>query len=53
MVPKLAAQSVILAYPITSKDDRLRWDRLIDEKHYLPEPATVGLPLEANTTNHS
>ena len=45
MVPTLASQSVILAYPITSKADRLRWDRLIDEKHYLRSHRMVGEQL--------
>lgn len=45
MVPTLAAQSSILAYPITSKADRLRWDRLIDEKHYLRSHRMVGEQL--------
>jgi hypothetical protein len=42
MLPTIAAQSTILAFPITSKADRQRWDRLIDERHYLHSHRMVG-----------
>lgn len=45
MPPTLRALLTVTVYPIITKSERLRWDRLIDEKHYLRNHRMVGEQL--------
>lgn len=42
MSPSLLSIMTVIVYPVKTKAERLRWDRLIDDKHYLHSHRMVG-----------